>query len=397
MMLAKKGYTKRKFLIFAVNLQFFPLMKTIFLFLVLFWLSGCSHPEGIEYEQEKELRTSRPVSPIGQLADYINRKETARKALKQTELQYEKRQPFVSDSLLQIALKYYDGRGKSQELAKTYFYLGHYYDGLKLMEETVAAFTKAEATLPVGADATLAEEIRERLEQLKLRQNPEIMEDMQWKYRYEMAREETLSSQVKMERWRISSFLLGGCLLVVLSLFRYRWLQRKKELFESQLFIEKLQCAEEDLREKLSRRLNEKDHKLKDFFQQRVEQIKDFVELSRKYGNNYEKLKSKFSTMVSTDSFSSSDWLLLREGVNIRGGGIIDYLEKTYPGLTEENLRYCSLICAGFETDELAILWDVNSDSIYKRRTRLRQKLGLAKTQDLKKFFDELIQNRQME
>ena len=147
----------------------------------------------------------------------------------------------------------------------------------------------------------------------------------------------------------------------------------------------------EELKEKLLRELDEKDNKLKEFFRLRVEMIKEFVELSRKYGNNLEKLKDKFSRMVSTDSFSPADWILLKEGVNIMGNGIIDHLQKTYPELTEENLRYCALICAGFETDELAILWDINNDSIYKRRTRLRQKLGLAKTQDIKKFFDSLI------
>ena len=147
------------------------------------------------------------------------------------------------------------------------------------------------------------------------------------------------------------------------------------------MFIERLQRAEDELKEKLIQKLDEKDNKLKDFFQHRVEMIKEFVALSRKYSNNVEKLKDNFKRMVSTDSFSPTDWNLLKEGVNIMGYGILDYLKTTFPDLTEENLRYCALICAGFETD-----------SIYKRRTRLRQKLGLEKNQDLKRFFENQIE-----
>ena len=139
-------------------------------------------------------------------------------------------------------------------------------------------------------------------------------------------------------------------------------------------------------------KLDEKVNILKDLMLHRVAMIKEFVALSRKYSNNVEKLKDNFKRMVSTDSFSLTDWNLLKEGVNIMGYAILDYLKTTFPDLTEENLRYCALICAGFETDELAILWDINNDSIYKRRTRLRQKLGLEKNQDLKRFFENQIE-----
>lgn len=361
-------------------------MKIVYTFFLLFLAS---------YSLAQEPSSGTP--PINRLANRLDRKGGAEKALQEIEKAHREQIPLYSDSLFLIALKYYERQEKSDALSKTYLYLGYYYQQRNLTENALSAFIKAENALPAGSSTGLSGEISTRIQELKTGRDSSRMEDMSWKYRYEANQQDVIQLKKQVRNWRTTALSLGIILTVLLLLFRYRWLERKRELFESQLFIEKLQRAEDELREKLSVRLSEKDNKLKDFFRQRVTQIKDFIELSIKYGNNYEKLKSKFSGMVSTDSFTEADWRLLREGVNIMGHGIMDCLEKNYPGLTEDNLRYCSLICAGFETDELAILWAINNDSIYKRRTRLRQKLNLEKTQDLKNFFDKLIQELQLE
>lgn len=367
-------------------------MNVLFLLAILFSSYGQFSVEGNIFPEK-----SSSFSTIKHLTERFDRRTAARRILQEADRYYPDFTHF-SDSLLLIAIHYYKNQENSPALSRLYYYLGICYETENRSPEALKAYIQSVNILSVGNDVFFKQDLNKRLHSLQSQFGKQEVEDLQWKYRYLTAqtRVDRLSRQLKI--WRTSSILLLLALCIIFFLSRYRASCRKRELFKSQLFIERLQRAEDELKEKLTRELDEKDNKLKDFFQLRVEMIKEFIALSRKYGNNLEKLKDNFKRMVSTDSFSPTDWNLLKEGVNIMGHGILDYLKRTYPELTEENLRYCALICAGFETDELAILWDINNDSIYKRRTRLRQKLGLEKNQDLKRFFENqmehLCQNR---
>lgn len=362
-------------------------MKIAGLFCCIWLFSACMPAEEDGYVYSEPGKTP----PLYNLTTRFDREKMAQKALARADLIYRAGQPFTSDSLLQQALRYYRTSKPLPEISRVYFYLGVYYEREQRLEEALAACTLSERRLLAVDSSFVRDSVSRKIVALRQKIGEGRAENLQWKYRYQELRRESRNLERQLSIWRWLCIGLGLLLFTLAGVSRYRSVRRKRELFKSQLFIEQLQRAADELKEKSLRELDEKDEKLKDFFRLRVEMIKEFVGLSRKYANNLEKLKDKFSAMVSTDSFSPEDWALLQEGVNITGHGIIDYLRLTYPDLTEENLRYCALICAGFETDELAVLWGVNNDSIYKRRTRLRQKLGLEKTQDLKKFFDELI------
>lgn len=361
-------------------------MKIGCLIFLLWIVSACAPTES-----KKVLQQPETAPPLYTFVERFNREKAARDALAQADRIYQSEHRFVSDSLLQKALRYYKTSPRAPELSRLYFYLGVYYEGERRTKDALAAYTLSERKL-LPADSTFVRDsLNRKIKLLRQQMGEQRAENLQWKYQYEDIQRENALLKKQVKWWSMICAVLMVVLLTLAGVARYRSVRRKRELFESQLFIERLQRAEEELKEKMLRELDEKDGKLKDFFRLRVEMIKEFVSLSRKYGNNLEKLKDKFSRMVSTDSFSPDDWVLLQEGVNITGHGILDYLRRTYPELTEENLRYCALICAGFETDELAVLWGINNDSIYKRRTRLRQKLGLAKNQDLKSFFYDLM------
>lgn len=363
-------------------------MKLLFLFTVLSLC--CEQSFGVQYiPQRKESA----ISTLQNLTDRFNRKTISRRILREADSQYPENILTFPDSLLLIAVKYYRTQESSSELPRLFYYLGLHYEARNREREALKAYIQAENTLLPEKETFFKNDLNKRLQTLGTKFGEQEVEDLQWKYRYQTAQTQIDRFCWQLKIWRTSSIVLLLALCTIFLLSRYRANRRKRELFESQLFIERLQRAEDELKEKLTRELDEKDNKLKDFFQFRVEMIKEFIVFSRKYSNNLEKLKDKFKRMVSTDSFSSTDWNLLKEGVNIMGHGILDSLKKNYPDLTEENLRYCALICAGFETDELAILWDINSDSIYKHRTRLRQKLGLGKNQDLKKFFENQMED----
>ncbi len=336
-----------------------------------------------------ELHPHEP--PIQSMIHRFNHAKNAKEILTQADRMYRTGQHFESDTLLQKALRYYQRKKVSSELTRLYFYMGMFYENRHQAAEALKQYTLAETNAALAPDSLLAPALAQKISGLQQKLGQRAADDLQWESRYIQLSQQSRQWHAASRRWRTACLVVSALLLAFVGVSHYQTLRRKHELFESQLFIERLQRAEEELKEKMSQQLHEKDGKLKDFFRLRVEMIKEFVEFSQKYANNPEKLKYKFQRTISTNSFSPTDWALLLEGVNITGNGIIGYLQQHYPELTEENLRYCALICAGFETDELAVLWDVNNTSIYKRRTRLRQKLNLPQNQDLKKFFDELV------
>ncbi len=361
-------------------------MQPSCLFRFVFLLCLCL---GAEAVGENTAYSEKP--PIQNMVSRFNRKKNAEEALRAADRMFRTGQNFLSDSLLQKALRYYERREPCPELTRLYFYTGMFYEQQNRPADALKQYTLAETNLSFVPDSLFSPVVTRKILALRQALGEKAAEDLQWESRYANLLQQSGQWRTASRRWRAACIVLTFLLLAFAGISHYRTIYRKRELFKSQLLIDRLQRAEEELKEKMSRELHEKDGKLKDFFRLRVEMIKEFVEFSKKYANNPEKLKYKFQRTISTDSFSPADWALLLEGMNITGNGIIRYLEKNYPELTEENLRYCALICAGFETDELAVLWDINNTSIYKRRTRLRQKLNLPPNQDLKKFFDELI------
>lgn len=361
-------------------------MKPSFLFRCVFILHFCLGVGSV-----RGYANLPQESPIQNIAGRFQPGKSAAEALRMADRMYRAGQNFHSDSLLQKAFHYYERQKPCSELTRLYFYTGLFYEQRNQPAEALKRYTLAETNVALVPDSLFSPAIARKILALQQAVGKKTAEDLQWETRYTELLQQSDQWHAAARGWRTACIVLTFLLLAFAGISHYRTLYRKRELFKSQLFIERLQRAEEELKEKMSRQLHEKDGKLKDFFRLRVEMIKEFVEFSQKYANNPEKLRYKFQRTISTDSFSPTDWALLLEGVNITGNGIISYLKKNYPELTEENLHYCALICAGFETDELAVLWDVNNTSIYKRRTRLRQKLNLPQNQDLKKYFDELI------
>lgn len=64
---------------------------------------------------------------------------------------------------------------------------------------------------------------------------------------------------------------------------------------------------------------------------------------------------------------------------NISGNGIIDYLNRINPTLSQYELCYCSLICLGYTPESIRVLYNhSNAYSIYMMRYKIRNKLGIS-------------------
>lgn len=73
--------------------------------------------------------------------------------------------------------------------------------------------------------------------------------------------------------------------------------------------------------------------------------------------------------------------------------GIVDYLRKTYPHLTEEDLNFCCLLYLKIPVDVMLLMYDfTNKNSLYNKRSDLRKKMGLSPEEDLDEFLEKLLQ-----
>ena len=61
--------------------------------------------------------------------------------------------------------------------------------------------------------------------------------------------------------------------------------------------------------------------------------------------------------------------------------------------LTEQDFLYCCLCMCGFDTNTEAKLLNIASDSVRKKRFRLREKLNIALLNDNTTLYEYLIEN----
>lgn len=96
------------------------------------------------------------------------------------------------------------------------------------------------------------------------------------------------------------------------------------------------------------------------------------------------------ATAMNRENGAFSD---LQYVVNKRYNGVIDYLRKTHPILTDSELDMLSMILFGFSFDCIRLIYNHdNVDSLYSRRTKIREKLGLPPRFRLEKFLFQLVE-----
>lgn len=83
----------------------------------------------------------------------------------------------------------------------------------------------------------------------------------------------------------------------------------------------------------------------------------------------------------------------LRYVINRRNARIADRLHANYPRLTEAEIDMLCMLLFGFSFDSIRLLCNhENIDSLYSRRTKIREKLNLPPGYGLEKFLSELAE-----
>ena len=128
-------------------------------------------------------------------------------------------------------------------------------------------------------------------------------------------------------------------------------------------------------------------------YAERLDALKDIMDYAYISESTPEKFYKKFREYINRnnkDDYSFSDLQFI---ANKKHHGIIDYLRENYPNLNQSDLNYCSMICLGFTTNAMRVIYGhTNNASIYNRRSRIHRKLDIG-TEHLETFLERTIED----
>lgn len=124
----------------------------------------------------------------------------------------------------------------------------------------------------------------------------------------------------------------------------------------------------------------------------RLKGLGDLLEEAYLFENKPERFLKTFKDYVKESSAQEFAFSDLRYIVNKKYCGIVDYLQKTYSDLSESDLDLCSMICFGFSSNSIRQIYaQTNPDSIYNKRSKLRNKLKLGPSIQIEGFIRNLL------
>lgn len=222
-------------------------------------------------------------------------------------------------------------------------------------------------------------------------------------------RKEMLHENFKLrkERENISSYLVGTVfVLLLLSVFYVYRLGRKNRriiqltdelqeqkshLLEQQMALDSLSCqlkaAQQDNQEELRQKQSEYDQKA-----QEVELLKQQYLQQRQYLLRESTIYKKIQKSVSIPNpdhkelLTDKDWKAIYKCIDTMYPSLSERL--VLAGITPTEKKYCYLSFFQLDSKQEAFLLNVNIDTPYKNRTRIRQKLKITGSEE--KLYEHL-------
>ncbi len=155
------------------------------------------------------------------------------------------------------------------------------------------------------------------------------------------------------------------------------------------MFVMLIKAWQEQKLLKQKELLRQKESRLKEFLLKRLDVSKEIVTIMQTPLGDPEKLQAKLKSLIDSLSFNLSDQEELIIAVNELFNGFADKLKAAYPQLTADELQLCCMIRSGFDSGLISTALGVNFETIYKKRSRLRKKIGLDRDEDFESFLQK--------
>ena len=193
-----------------------------------------------------------------------------------------------------------------------------------------------------------------------------------------------LTEQHKIQRFKFAVllllFLMSGSVwgyLTERQRRRHVVLEKENKLLEAQKLIQqqKLRLSNVSLKEK----------------ERKVSALQHLLDLKNQLITTLEQQQilpeQPDEVITSLRLLTESDWLTFLKAFEKHFPGYFGRMKKVYPQITSNEIRLFLFIKIGLESAEIAAIWGISLESVYRNRTRLRQKLGLDSTANLEHFI----------
>ena len=225
------------------------------------------------------------------------------------------------------------------------------------------------------------------------------------KYNHLKISKEVDRLKIKQQSYIIFSVICISCLLLIMIVYLLYRKQAKEKIHRQQ---DELNRIKTDLTY-VSLELEEK-KKLLDTFKEKDDNYNKIEKEIALLTSNYKELQHKslensptFKELVRLAKqnkprndkplITDKQWELIADEITYIYPNLSKYLYSLCPNLPEQDFLYCCLCMCGFDTNTEAKLLNIASDSVRKKRFRLREKLNIALLNDNTTLYEYLIEN----
>lgn len=225
------------------------------------------------------------------------------------------------------------------------------------------------------------------------------------KYNHLKISQEVDRLKIKQQSYIIFSVICISCLLLIMIVYLLYRKQAKEKIHRQQ---DELNRIKTDLTY-VSLELEEK-KKLLDTFKEKDDNYNKIEKEIALLTSNYKELQHKslensptFKELVRLAKqnkprndkplITDKQWELIADEITYIYPNLSKYKKSLCPNLPEQDFLYCCLCMCGFDTNTEAKLLNIASDSVRKKRFRLREKLNIALLNDNTTLYEYLIEN----
>jgi tetratricopeptide (TPR) repeat protein len=166
-------------------------------------------------------------------------------------------------------------------------------------------------------------------------------------------------------------------------------------LLISSIVVVRLRKRNRDKETKLGKELEEAEVQITKKQSLLVENLKQkIVEIRASQASAYKKATLPQREQMDKDLYINclhvNDWDAFKKLTNSTFNNIITVLETTSPGLTHKELIWCGLFLLDVPTQDIALILESQTGSLYKLKQRLALKLNLKTTKELDQLLADL-------
>ncbi len=175
---------------------------------------------------------------------------------------------------------------------------------------------------------------------------------------------------------------------LTIRLFRRQTNTIKNQLLEKEQTISSLQNSTQENPE-----YSDKSMQLYHILLQHLQLSKKIAMMNSIPHHKNEQLLLFLNEIMYGDPQSAFDWNEFLSLINLLYDNLLIKLQNNHPQLSFNDIQFCSLIQAGFDTGEIAFILKIQSSSVRMRKVSIRKKLGITDGCDLGLFFDQFLKN----